>query len=399
MTHARTAIDTIRGYYYQFDLYALQLLESDNEEITLEGIEDIDICNATETTAIQCKYYEGTTYNHSVIAEPVRLMLNHFAKHMASSFCYKLYGFYKNGQEKLSIPLTVEFVKKKFLTFSTKGVKHEYHNELGLKDEDISLFISRLTIDIDAKSFDEQNAKLIEAIKSNLDCTQIEAENLYYPLILKLVREIATDKNVVNRRIDKNTFIARINAHKNPLVDIWFAGKCKSDDYLKRMHKTYFSVGLNMNPYERFFLIDCDKNITDAEIKHLVSRICTKWSKCSLREPHPYVPYIYLHGLSNVRLVRLKELLYGDGILINDGHPFHLSKFQAKEIVLQPTPGKRIIKIIDEVATIDEVLQSIHDKTREIYQFYLEKPFYTTTEEHRIVSIFIETTKEVEQII
>lgn len=232
-----------------------------------------------------------------------------------------------------------------------------------------------------------------------MDCTQIEAENLYYPLILKLVREIATDKNVVNRRIDKNTFIARINAHKNPLVDIWFAGKCKSDDYLKRMHKTYFSVGLNMNPYERFFLIDCDKNITDAEIKHLVSRICTKWSKCSLREPHPYVPYIYLHGISNVRLLRLKELLYGDGILINDGHPFHLSKFQAKEIVLQPTPGKQTIKIIDEVATIDEVLQSIHDKTREIYQFYLDKPFYTTTEEHRIVSIFIETTKEVEQII
>ena len=114
MTHVRTAIDTIRGYYYQFDLYALQLLESDNEEITLEGIEDIDICKATETTAIQCKYYEGTTYNHSVIAGPVRLMLNHFAKHMASSFCYKLYGFYKNGQEKLTLPLTVEFVRKSF---------------------------------------------------------------------------------------------------------------------------------------------------------------------------------------------------------------------------------------------------------------------------------------------
>ena len=28
MTHARTAIDTIRGYYYQFDLYALKLLVS-----------------------------------------------------------------------------------------------------------------------------------------------------------------------------------------------------------------------------------------------------------------------------------------------------------------------------------------------------------------------------------
>ena len=78
MAHTRTAIDTIRGYYYQFDLYALQILESKGEKITLEGIEDVDVNSATETTAIQCKYYEGTTYNHSVIAEPIRWMLKHF---------------------------------------------------------------------------------------------------------------------------------------------------------------------------------------------------------------------------------------------------------------------------------------------------------------------------------
>ncbi len=28
MAKVRTAIDTIRGYYYQFDLYALRILES-----------------------------------------------------------------------------------------------------------------------------------------------------------------------------------------------------------------------------------------------------------------------------------------------------------------------------------------------------------------------------------
>ena len=31
---------------------------------------------ATETTAIQCKYYEGTSYDHSVIAKSIRWMLN-----------------------------------------------------------------------------------------------------------------------------------------------------------------------------------------------------------------------------------------------------------------------------------------------------------------------------------
>lgn len=76
MAKDRTAIDTIRGCYYQFDLYALRILESSGEKIVLEGIEDVDVRTATETTAIQCKYYEGTSYDHSVIAKSIRWMLN-----------------------------------------------------------------------------------------------------------------------------------------------------------------------------------------------------------------------------------------------------------------------------------------------------------------------------------
>ena len=71
MAKDRTAIDTIRGCYYQFDLYALRILESSGEKIVLEGIEDVDVRAATETTAIQCKYYD-----HSVIAKSIRWMLN-----------------------------------------------------------------------------------------------------------------------------------------------------------------------------------------------------------------------------------------------------------------------------------------------------------------------------------
>ncbi len=399
MAHTRTAIDTIRGYYYQFDLYAIQILESNGEKITLEGIEDVDVSTATETTAIQCKYYEGTTYNHSVIAEPIRLMLKHFNDNKDGSFKYKLFGFYKDGQEKLTFPLTVDFVKTKFCTFTLKGVRHEYHDELNLTDEEISLFVSRLSINIGAKSFDEQNAQLLTDIQKIWHCTQVEAENLYYPLVLKLVREIATDKDEAKRQIDKNTFLARINAHKNPLVDIWFARKCTSEEYLKGMHKTYFSPGINISPYERFFLIDCDETITDAELKQLLILIYTKWSKCSIREQHPFVPYIYLNRLPGERLLKIKEQLYSDGFLINDGHPFHLSQFKSREMAKEPAKDKKTIKIINEVSSVNDVLQSIHDKTRELYQFYFDKPFFDMQEGHKLVSIYIETTKDVEQII
>ena len=68
----RTATDTIRGYFYQFDLAILKLLqlEGDAHEITVEGIEDVDVKNATEEIAIQCKYHSKTEYNHSAIAKP-----------------------------------------------------------------------------------------------------------------------------------------------------------------------------------------------------------------------------------------------------------------------------------------------------------------------------------------
>lgn len=399
MAHTRTAIDTIRGYYYQFDLYALQILESKGENITLEGIEDVDVNSATETTAIQCKYYEGTTYNHSVIAEPIRWMLKHFKNHKTDTFKYKLYGFYKDGQDKLMLPLTVEFVKDKFLTFKEKGTKHKLYSELELSDADISLFVSRLEVDINAISFVKQNELLLKMIRQYWNCSQIEAENFYYPLILKLVREIATDKIEENRTIDKNTFIEKIIAHKNPLVDIWFAKKCVSNEYCKSMHKMYFCNRMNMNPYERFFLIDCDNSIADVEIKQMVITICNKWSKFSIRDTNPFVPYFYLNGLSNDRLLKIKELLYSDGMFVNDGYPFRLSSFKPRVMSQKPVGGQCTIKIIDKIEFINDVLHSIQDRTRIIYQFYLDKPYFDIKEEYKLISIYIESTKDVEQII
>ena len=62
MAKERSAIATIKGYYYQFDYFILQLLKCNNEtdSICIEGIEDVDLKTVDESTAIQCKYYAGT---------------------------------------------------------------------------------------------------------------------------------------------------------------------------------------------------------------------------------------------------------------------------------------------------------------------------------------------------
>ena len=66
----RAAIDTIKGYFYQFDYSIDQILTlpNDNDKIVIEGVEDIDVKTATDELAVQCKYYAKSEYNHSVIA-------------------------------------------------------------------------------------------------------------------------------------------------------------------------------------------------------------------------------------------------------------------------------------------------------------------------------------------
>ncbi|HAS1185996.1 TPA: hypothetical protein I3819_004381, partial [Enterobacter cloacae] len=112
MDSPRSAIHAIKGYFYQFDKTIVELLHTqDDDVIYVEGVEDIDLKNADEITAIQCKYYENTEYNHSVIAHPIQLMLKDYAKRLAGKediYKYTLYGHYPSGHDKLTLPLTIE---------------------------------------------------------------------------------------------------------------------------------------------------------------------------------------------------------------------------------------------------------------------------------------------------
>lgn len=124
----RTAIDTIKGYFYQFDYAIAKLLElgNDTDTIIVEGIEDVDISTATEETAIQCKYYAKTEYNHSVIAKPIRLMLDHYKEVVNGNkqrINYKLYGYFQSGQTKLTLPIDSTILKKHFLTYDKTDKK------------------------------------------------------------------------------------------------------------------------------------------------------------------------------------------------------------------------------------------------------------------------------------
>ena len=188
----RDAVATLKGYFYQFDFTILQLLRLNNinDIVMVEGIEDVDITSEDCKTAIQCKYYESTEYNHSEIAEAIRYFLNDYVERKNKNLKeikYMLYGYYSKGQEKLPSLIDVPFLKAKFLTHRRKkdGGGYEKFKEyelLALSDIEIESFLKSLKIDVNAQKIETQLQEIYKQIIDIFHCTMFEAEHYYYKI-------------------------------------------------------------------------------------------------------------------------------------------------------------------------------------------------------------------------
>lgn len=401
----RSAVDTIRGYFYQFDLTILSLLQLRDKtaSIDVENIEDIDITQCEETTAIQCKYYDKTEYNHSLISKPIRYMLADFKQRLGSNrsrIKYHIYGKFHSGQDKLALPFDAVFLKKHFLTYKLKGQQHYYHAEEGISDEDLAEFISFLTIDITGKTIKDQYVGILSALKNIFRCCEFEAEHYYYNNALHCIRDLATNSDAGCRRISKETFLNRIN-EKRILFNRWFIELKGRKAFLDSIRKQYFLCGLNTSPFERFFLIDCALPGYDrASLKSILMIIQKKWSKLSPREPQSFCPYVLLHNLNEPELIQLKSELHAEGCFCIDGVDFQGALFSPNSLCRQATYGNGIkLKIINHLQCIEPLVAEIR-KTKEIYQFFFTAPFFEPhTKSIKHVKVQLESLLDIEEVV
>ncbi|KAA6318198.1 hypothetical protein EZS27_031764 [termite gut metagenome] len=400
----RAATATIAGYIYQFDYTIKCLLDlpNDNDSVDIENIEDIDIHSCTEDTAIQCKYYEATEYNHSIIAEPIRLMLNHFLNvknGTVQSIDYKLYGFYKSGQQKLTLPIALEFLKKHFLTYTRTEnkikVEHKHHVELGLDDADLTKFLSRLTINVNAEQDSTQFQNIISRLKLIFNCDDFEAEHYYYNNALKIVSHAAKKNDANQRRIRKCDFLNQINK-KEVLFNKWFIHFRGEQKYFSELRKKYFS---SVNANERFFLIELETDYSKADLKELLLEISRKWTKISKRESNPFCPYIYFHNIKDEELIELKTALSReDNFIFIDGYNFKGADFSVESIIKKPNINNPIrLKLIDTLDNLKLVLQK---KNKDIYQFNFSAPYFEVDNQYiQNIKIQIRELKSIKEII
>lgn len=382
----RSAVDTIRGYFYQFDYSILKVLQLSNHDdsIVVECIEDVDIHTASEVTAVQCKYYAGTEYNHSVIKPAVMFMLAHFKKTRGEGrqlIKYSLRGHYNSGQHKLALPIDVAFLKEHFLTYNERKVERRHHEELGMSDTDLAEFLLILDIDINAASFEEQFAEVIMALQTAYLCTPFEAEYFYYNNALALTRELSIQLLPANRTITKKAFIERSDT-SGVLFNEWFVRKKGEKAHFAALKKAYFS-NLNLSPFERFFLIEVDPEaFVRNELKEVLHLLSKKWSKTSKRDGNAsFCPYVYVHGLSNDELVALKKELAIEEFCFIDGYDFQGADFSVKSITKRATHDNGIkLKVLNSITDLGMTVSGI-TKTREIYQFYLGNCYFALANE------------------
>lgn len=400
----RSAVDTLRGYFYQFDLSILSVLRLANadDSIEIECTEDIDIRTATEVTATQCKYYAKTEYNHSVIKEAVMYMLSHFKEAKAGTkpkVKYAIKGHYASGQDKLDGGIDVEFLKKHFLTYTADKVKRFRHAELGLDDADLGEFLSLLAVDINAVEFDAQFGQVIRELESAFACKPFSAQYFFYNNALAVVRELSIKPDQADRTITKKAFLERVNT-SSVLFNEWFVQKKGKKAHLAALRSEYFTE-LNVSPFERFFLVEVDPGTyVRGDLKELVFVLSRKWSKLSRLEPVPFCPYLYVHGIQEAELLALKKELSTEGFKFVDGYDFHGADFSSHSVAQKATHSNGIkIKFLNSLGNLEEAVNSI-SKTRRLYEFHLGGGYFAFANASvRHVRIQVETFADIKSII
>ena len=377
----------LKGYFYQFDQTIVKLLEATKHgSITVEGVEDIDLDDGDESAFVQCKYHEGTEYNHSVIKEAVIHMVRHFHDAGCPSdqkFRYRLHGHYRGGQHKLTLPLTDEFLKEHFLTFMKDKKVHKVHEELAISDEQLGVFRALLDIDVNAPSYTDQQAKVLKLLVSEIpECTAGDAPNFFYPVAINVVQGLAIERDEAKRKITKDQFLKAIN-RKEVVFNAWLREHLGGEYFARMVRRKYFYFGKTKMPKaSRFFVIEMADEYEVDQATRMLVRIGQFFSHRELqRTPAAdrFCPYVLLRGVTPEQLVELKENLWTQGVIFNDGYPFQGAAFSPAMLTADPTKDKLwTLKFVPDAQQLAPTIASCTGSVVEVYDFHKDSPLDAT---------------------
>jgi len=345
----REAFATIEGYYYQFDTTILKLLElqNDSDSIVVEGIEDIDINTVNENTTVQCKYLSKPKFINSAVREPIILMLDHFTRpNTPKNLKYNLYAHFENetpGNEPI-----IDLLKlKEILTYSDKKIEKHYEVENGISDATLNAFLLqfKFTFGLD---FLAQQQIVIEKFRTKFNCSNFEADTLYYNNALRIIIDKAIQKNTSHREISKTEFIHSVDCSKR-LFNEWFIRLRSKKEYFRLTAQNLKSTRTLEPSRVKYIFIGNSILAADNSELPLISfleSLNDKYFKpnSSLRDSKPLT---FILDCDKSTLLALKRELIDKEIIFNDGYEeikFSTHIFNKEPIINKSENGTKIIK-------------------------------------------------------
>lgn len=379
----RSANATIKGYFYQFDQTIVRLLEATKHgSITVEGVEDIDLDDGDKSAFVQCKYYEGTEYNHSVIKEAVIQMLRHFHAAGCPSdqvFRYRLHGHYRSGQHKLTLPLTDEFLKEHFLTYTKDKQVHKVHEELAITDVQLAAFRALLDIDVNALSYDDQQAKVLKLLEYEIpECSTGDALSFFYPVAINVVQGLAIQADEAKRKITKEQFLKAID-RKDAVFSAWLREHLGREYFARMVRRKYFYYGKTKVPKaSRFFVIEMGDEYEVVKASRMLVRLGQFFSHKEHQRTTAsdrFCPYVLLRGVTREQLAELKERLWTQRVAFTDGYPFRDSDFSPALLAADPSKENLwTIKFVPGEQQLAPTIAACAGSVVEVYDFCKATP-------------------------
>lgn len=373
----------IKGFLYQFDKTIIEILNNPNKSIYFEHIQDIDY----EDYVIQVKNRSTSTFTNSKIKKPVIQLLGLYKNNTDKKFCLYCY-FCDKSPCKYKLTSVEELNKVINYRKQEENVKLSH-----LFDDNVRRgFIKNFTI-IFSDDYETQFDTVIQKIKTDFNLPSEEDALLYHSIIRSKLLSLATNDNKEERSITKTELENYIDYTQNNIFYSGYRHYLGRSKYIKYVKNRFFTFRrVNINPYERLFVIDCSDSDNYTIIRSIIENIKNRYFKLK-KSP---APYICFRGISETHINEIKMSLIDDGIVFSDGTCFNGDKFRIDKLIQKVDKNNVIeVKFINK-DKISELMSSIPIK--ECYHLFKDNPIKFNSK-YREIEVQIEKTEEVLEMI
>lgn len=147
---------------------------------------------------------------------------------------------------------------------------------------------------------------------------------------------------------------------------------------------------MNIDNYERLFIIPVDERCNEIVLLTIVGRIFQKFYRPD-KSPSPFVVF---KDISAEKLKLIKQTLIDRKIMFNDGTYFNGDKFRIEKLT---AIEKDVMVKIVEYKDLEEVMSTI--SFQEVYHFYLDASAFISADKLERSRHYQIEIDEVEQII